>query len=658
MKKRVVWTMTLALTLLLCACGAQQLPDTTGNENSEEGVESLESATEAVPSEEHSTEVSLEMSTEETEPTEPTEKPTAPPAPTQPVPTNSAGELLGNPANSRGEDFYSELLPYSDIVFEGWTKSDCEVDGDFYYKDHAYPMVNDFAYTLHKEPSISADIFMVEPYTLMYPKATDRLHWVYLETLDGSIGGWLSITFDEDHYDITPMPGDAPINIDDTSFALMWGQEMGYAPSICFGEMNGDASLVSGLKEGEMQLLTFSTKAELQMFIVENETELRKEPALWDKLDAMLSYSYRPDSPYVLTFFRDSYRGANGMIGFMKEQEDGTMSYVLMPHYNDETLASQSSVYFHIGSTKLELTDVEATACRIVPQIYDIETLSGEALTYQVITWERYLELYLTYIEDRVDYRFKNWGVFRCELIWWNKDTIFYKQNETLETVKSFSVCEEGEPLLWVDFSDTNTQIEYATTGGRYGAVNTLTGELLPSTVVREDGSFPGFYSSDLVSQDGALNFYSNGSIGDAILSFEEALITYDGTEVKLEEGQYILYRGDLLAFEEGYAVFNGHYHPKEEAARDTSSPAVNARYTGAMIEACGDPGVPMAGNPLKMKLAENCHFFVMTWDGSLIEVSWRDFNTVLAGCYETLPITLYVNAAGEVVGIAERYEA
>lgn len=356
MKKRkrfncIGLTVTLAVCMLLAAACSNTTsplvqPSTEGQTD--------ESTTE-VPVEDTAT---AELDTEESVIEEPTteeattEQPT--PEETEPleIPTTYQGETIVDQGNV-GDHMYELLLPNGAFTFAGWLTEGAEPKDGFYYRDYEYPLVNSCTYTLYTDASLEADSFEVKPLTVMYAKATDRLHWVYMESSDASMKGWLSITLDEYQYYITPVEGAERIDVDsmELSFAEAYPQG-GFTTSQAFGTLSPQSSFTADLEVGELALIYFNDRNEITAYLTEQGDALAQEPELKKCLEEAVGIFSEDADDAVCHFYLAYFRDATGVAYARDAQrtlEDGSKAYMMYTYYEEGSKGTETSGYYYIG---------------------------------------------------------------------------------------------------------------------------------------------------------------------------------------------------------------------------------------------------------------------------------------------------------------------
>lgn len=331
--------LTASLVLsLFTGCSQTETPDTSTEASSEVDTPE-ESTVPAMPTEEPSTE---DASTE-LEPTSQEE--------TIEVPTAVSGEPLFDAAlypGLGGENCLMQLLPGASFTFQAWYLNGANLQGDFYYKDYTYPIICDFSYTLYAEPSLDAAQTTVAPLTVMYAKATDRLHWIYLESEDQSICGWMAIQ--RSGYDFKILSPDETEEhfLQDIISASAQG---GVTPWT--GSLSLDAEFVADLEAGDIRRLTFENDAALKAYMEQHAAALSAETDLSEVLAHYLHRDHADDAATTLIFFVDAYAAPQYHF-YDTLAADGQKRFFLYQYYDADSLISEPTAYFHIISTSQE----------------------------------------------------------------------------------------------------------------------------------------------------------------------------------------------------------------------------------------------------------------------------------------------------------------
>lgn len=347
----------LMLSLLLTACAQ------AGNGEGTNGVtEQTNEVTQEISAEESSAPESSteEISTEETketeEPTEPSTAEPTTPEPTEPATEESTtGEPIELPTSVEGEtlvpenvaigseDWYENLLlPATAFLLNNWYINGAELRGNFYYKHSDWPLVNDFVYTLYTEPSLDADTITVPPLSVLYAEATDRLHWLYLESEDKSICGWLALEYKGgwDYY-FVPEEGAEAIRIDAFGCAPVRQGDL----NVRYGEVSWTCPLLYE-EEDRIKRVKLRNESEIRAYMEENKEILAQEPELLAALEEMLTKG----RAISIHYFRDRYANPTGA-WVDSFNYDGVFRSALYQFYRSDTVEERPCAYFHISTS-------------------------------------------------------------------------------------------------------------------------------------------------------------------------------------------------------------------------------------------------------------------------------------------------------------------
>ncbi len=190
-------------------------------------------------------------------------------------------------------------------VLGRWVLDGAEEKDGIWYKKYWREFIAREAITLYAERSMDSEKTVIEVFTPMYAVATDRENWIYMESKDGTVCGWLPIEWNEEQkrYAIQE-EFDSIYNLFCSAFTNTVTESTFMGSK---GTLSLDSPLLEGLDVGEVRRIPIP---DLKQYIEDNQEMLQAQPELLYCLKWQLIYDslYGETVGAYLIAYKDAYK--------------------------------------------------------------------------------------------------------------------------------------------------------------------------------------------------------------------------------------------------------------------------------------------------------------------------------------------------------------
>ncbi len=390
----------LTLSLFLVACSREGLDDdptknpiVSSKEETEVSTEAkteapTEAKTEEPTTEETTTEEATteEETTEEATTEETTEKATTEEETTEldeSTPEESeTWKDLGDGLYDTGRTYVYDKLMFPKetwYILRHWTLDGAEEKDGAWYKPYWKLCVPREAITLYCERSMDSEKVSIEALTQLRAVATDRENWIYLETLDQSMGGWLPVEWNDEQLDYELVDSSR-----EKSFSMMLGN---ITPHSDIGghtdELSLDCPLLADLEVGEARGIWIE---DLAKYAEENQEMLMAQPGLWETIQRRLSWSTDEEAIEAYMYvYKNNYSSPLEVLDDFWTSEDGERKAIIIEAFYAMGAEEKATGFYGIntsvkGAIHINREDMEKCEFVVVTHLqdYDLSILPEE----------------------------------------------------------------------------------------------------------------------------------------------------------------------------------------------------------------------------------------------------------------------------------------